>query len=1005
MNNNKTIKPLYRLLLNVGTFRDFAPYTANGCIDMIWFRSYHKYPKKIGGYKSIGYVPRLVTQQGGDANVLGHGEPFTQPSYPHIQNMQVDSPDTQDYNQPFDALKTDGAISDQYYQQYDALTSSKNARSLQDLQSIANSGGYGVVRKSINIIGDGKNTVISAGDAEHINGSTGLYPVSGVCFATNTDKNLQLTNFEPIFLPNALPSSPDVIIPMVWKNTFDSIHNYLKFNSNNQVYVGLTNDSVYWSETGQRSWNLATGLPTQSYYDIQYYGVWLLAAQDGVYWSNNAGDWAKSDGISVKSNAVYGSLVATDSGIYLTTDNGLSYTATAQTTGVFTCLSGTPSVVVAGTGDNKGIYYSTDSKTWTQSANVKTGNVVQIIFANNFLYAILSDNQDAATIYRSQDGINWTACRFNNTSDFSFSCTNITYNNNIFLLSTPIGIYYSTDGVSFTNAQNTQNIQIYMTAFNGNTYIAATNSGVLSSVNGINWFTTTITNPVNCVAYFNKWFTGIVNNGVKYSLTSLSLIQNATPAVQDIFTPNEYVWSLDTINLSTGQETVASATYVVAHPSCGLTKSIDDNTDYYVYVRNLGELSSNTAVPLRWGADGQPRTEKKNWLVPMIEGQNINPQATLATPSGNVMNSTVKVSGGVCAVGPFLFAYGNEGLIRNSDVNNPSQWFSLTNQNSVYRNSGLANDVNVGTSKIVKGLPYKGVGTKYAALFWSLDSLIMANFVGAPAVFDYTIISNAVTIIAANSAIEVYGNYYWIGDNRFYIFAGGQIQEVPNEMNRNWFFTNINPQRQHIIWASLNPQFNEIWWFFPKGDSYECNHALIYNYTDQTWYDTPINRSAGYYAGVYRHPVWVSNELDYKYYGWDYFLHEQGVDKIDYQGNVYPITSSFTTPDVGYTSSAQPAMPKSPQGNLQNWSVLSRVEPDGQMTGDWQLNVIGRRWARGKDELSPNNPYIIKEDTEHQDMREQFRIMFLQFSNSTIGGDWFVGNNMLTFDIGDCEGI
>jgi len=373
--------------------------------------------------------------------------------------------------------------------------------------------------------------------------------------------------------------------------------------------------------------------------------------------------------------------------------------------------------------------------------------------------------------------------------------------------------------------------------------------------------------------------------------------------------------------------------------------------------------------------------------------------------AANIMNSTVKVSGGICAVGPFMFAYGNNGLIRNSDVNNPSAWFSLTDQASVYRNSGLANDVNVGTSKIVKGLPYRGMGTKYAALFWSLDSLILATFVGAPSVFDYTIISNSVTILAAHSAIEVYGSYYWIGDNRFYVYATGQIIEVPNEINRNWFFTNINPERQHITWASVNPQYNEIWWFFPRGSSYECNHALIYNYIDKTWYDTPITRGAGFYAGVYNHPLWASNVVNTTYNGYDFNLHEIGVNAVNYLGTVSAIASSITTPDIGVTSSAAVASLKNPSGALQNWTQVIRIEPDGQSVGNWSVDVIGTKWARGTVTNTTSYTNAITSTTEHFDFREQWRMMYIKFYNSEIDGDWYMGNTLISANIGDCEGI
>jgi hypothetical protein len=38
----------------------------------------------------------------------------------------------------------------------------------------------------------------------------------------------------------------------------------------------------------------------------------------------------------------------------------------------------------------------------------------------------------------------------------------------------------------------------------------------------------------------------------------------------------------------------------------------------------------------------------------------------------------------------------------------------------------------------------------------------------------------------------------------------------------------LHNQRQKV-WATKVPRFGEIWWFYPKGDSEECNDAIIYN--------------------------------------------------------------------------------------------------------------------------------------------------------------------------------
>ena len=432
---------------------------------------------------------------------------------------------------------------------------------------------------------------------------------------------------------------------------------------------------------------------------------------------------------------------------------------------------------------------------------------------------------------------------------------------------------------------------------------------------------------------------------------------------------NTYTWSLDFVNLTLGQDFADTSTYVVVHPAN--KNGIADPENNYVYIVPASQL---------------------------VGGELMSPLSADSPVTNLQANTEVFVSGGVCAVGPFLFAYGNNGLIRNSDVNNPIYWTNVGSEDWQF-NPGLTNDVNVCNSKIVKGISYRGA-SNYAALFWSLDSLIMASFIGTPAVFNYTIVATNISIIAPNSVVERSGEYYWIGDGRFFRFSGGQLVEVPNMQNRNWFFSNVNKSREHLIWGCLNPEFNEVWWFFPFGNSEECNHALIYNYEEQTWYDTPLARGAGVYSSVYGKPLWVSNEVTDQQY--EVLLHEVGSSYIDKSGNAWTIPSYFITPDLGNLSNSQNGSPKSNGGWLQNWTYLYRVEPDALMQGEWNIAVGSKRFA--------NDPYDYTEfkfnsKTAKIDMKLQGRLMHLKFYSKAVDSDLYLGDFMLTTDLGDSEGF
>jgi hypothetical protein len=225
-----------------------------------------------------------------------------------------------------------------------------------------------------------------------------------------------------------------------------------------------------------------------------------------------------------------------------------------------------------------------------------------------------------------------------------------------------------------------------------------------------------------------------------------------------------------------------------------------------------------------------------------------------ATASGTVtvtFDNNVSVSGGVVTLHPYVFVYGNNGFIKNCSSGNLDDWVSAD-----------ANEVNVATGKIVQGLPVRGGSNSPSGLFWSLDSLVRVSYIGGvgtpPQYWRYDIITSQSSILSSQSAIEYDGIYYWCGVDRFLMY-NGVVKEIPNNMNQNYFFDNLNYSQRQKVWVSKVPRFGEIWWFYPRGDATECTDAIIYNVRENTWYDTGLasgaQRTAGYFSEVFHYPV------------------------------------------------------------------------------------------------------------------------------------------------------
>jgi len=261
--------------------------------------------------------------------------------------------------------------------------------------------------------------------------------------------------------------------------------------------------------------------------------------------------------------------------------------------------------------------------------------------------------------------------------------------------------------------------------------------------------------------------------------------------------------------------------------------------------QNLAQIDQTFATPV---------------LAGNISGTVLSP---LADTSGtNPTGDVIEVAGGVVVLHPYVFVYGDNGLIKNCVAGNPFDW-----------NGADANETNVASTKIVKGLPVRGGSNAPSGLFWSLDSLIRVSYTpttvtvsGTPQTFywRYDIISSQSSILSSQCVIEYDGIYYWIGVDRFLLY-NGVVKEIKNTFNQNYFFDNLNYAQQQKVYANKVPRFGEIWWFFPSGDSEECNDCIIYNIREDCWYDAGgalgAYRTAGFFSQVFHYPINAGSTL------------------------------------------------------------------------------------------------------------------------------------------------
>jgi len=354
------------------------------------------------------------------------------------------------------------------------------------------------------------------------------------------------------------------------------------------------------------------------------------------------------------------------------------------------------------------------------------------------------------------------------------------------------------------------------------------------------------------------------------------------------------------------------------------------------------------------------------------------------------------ISGGLCSLAPYMTVYGNNGFFAWSTPGYPTDFVGTT-LGSLYVGA-----TEITNQKILKGLPLRG-GGGYSpnGLYWSVDSLVRATFIGVTSgTWQFDQITTQSSVLSDRCIIENDGTFYWAGVDRFLMFNGA-VQEIPNSMNLNWFFDNINPQYSAKSFVMKIPRYGEIWWCYPRAPNTECSHAVIYNYREKTWYDTALpntGRSSGLHAdnfvgnlmgGILPYSSSISGSPTTYYNMWE---HEQGTDEIN--GTVPVSVNSY------FTTACMTPFDGQPPGN----STLSigSMQPDLVQTGEMTVTVIKQNNANtpaynGTVATIYDNATM---ETGNQldsltNFKDTAKILRLKFQSNTLGGNYQMGKTML----------
>lgn len=360
------------------------------------------------------------------------------------------------------------------------------------------------------------------------------------------------------------------------------------------------------------------------------------------------------------------------------------------------------------------------------------------------------------------------------------------------------------------------------------------------------------------------------------------------------------------------------------------------------------------------------------------------------------------ISGGIVSLAPYMIVYGNNGFFAWSSPGYPTD-FVGTALGDLYVGA-----TEITNQKIIKGLPLRGGGGySPAGIFWSVDSVIRATFIGVTnGTWQFDQLTCQSSILSDRCVVEHDGTFMWAGVDRFLQY-NGVVQELPNTQNLNWFFDGINPIYASKSFAVKFPRYGEIWWCYPRGSATECSHAAIYNYREKYWYDTILpngGRSAGLYPDNLVGPIMtgtapysssVSGTTSIYYNLWE---HEQGTDEVN-GPNAVSVNSYYTTAAISALKSNPPQ---------DATTSIELLEPDYLLSGNMSVTVLKQNnanapVAQGSSvTLQPTPTGAATSATQASSalnqvvpLKDTARILRLQIQSNVLGGTYQAGQSFI----------
>jgi len=302
-------------------------------------------------------------------------------------------------------------------------------------------------------------------------------------------------------------------------------------------------------------------------------------------------------------------------------------------------------------------------------------------------------------------------------------------------------------------------------------------------------------------------------------------------------------------------------------------------------------------------------------------------------------------------------------LVRWSDQESAADWTPTAT------NSAGGQVLSSGTAIV------GAIKTRQEILISTDNGLVSMRYVGAPFIFSFTPVAENVAFASPKAAIVAGDTMYFMDPGGFYIYRGA-VQRMPCSVER-YVFDNINKDQIYKVFATTNPDYSEVTWYYPVGSgNTDITNYVSFNYVENVWAVGTLGRGAYFNAPLHEYPIAATNDLDNVLTNYLY------TQEIGYDADGSELVAYVESGDIGI-------------GDGDSLMMINRVIPDFTLLGDQSnasIDIVFKGRNFPLETPATLSTATVTSSSQQEHVRARSRESIIRIESSGLGYGWSVGS-------------